>query len=129
MLSRFWGITYMLLTAFYILSAAVVLGLGLSLFHLGVVPWRSWIVAALHGVVAATGLGVLVFALKGPVRGFAHGVDSFGEIAALLAAAALLLGSIFLFFPKTSRHGWLIGAHATLGIAAFVFLSGYVLLG
>ncbi len=119
----------MLLAAFYVLSAAVVTGLALSLFHLGVVPRRSWIVAALHGVIAAAGLGLLIFALRGPVHGFSHGVQSFGEIAAILAAAALVLGCVFLFFTKVSRRGWPIGMHATLGIAAYVFLSGYVLLG
>jgi hypothetical protein len=127
--SLLWGIARMLLMAFYVLSAAVVMGLGLSLFYVGLIQWRSWIVAALHGVIAAAGLGILVFALRGPAHGFSHGVQSFGEIAAILAAATLVFGCIFLFFPRVSRRGWLIGAHATLGIAAYVFLSGYVLLG
>ncbi len=124
------GETHMLLAAFYILLAAVVLGMGASLFHLGLVPRRSWIVAALHGIVAVTGLGVLVFALiKSPAHGFANGVQSFGEFAAILVAAALAFGCGFLFFPQSARRSWIIGAHATLGIAAFVFLSGYLALG
>jgi hypothetical protein len=118
-----------LTVSFYILSIVVVLGLSLSLFHLGLVRRRWRRVGVLHGLTGAVGLGVLLFALRGPPRGFAHGVQSFGEIAAILAAAGLAAGGIFFFFPRAARGGWLIGAHATLGIAAFVFLSGYLLLG
>jgi hypothetical protein len=119
----------MLTVAFATLAVAVLLGLGLSLFHLGLMRRRWWRAGIVHGVIGAVGLGVLVFALNGPPRGVAHGVESFGIIAAILAALALTVGSIFFFFPKAARGGWLIGAHATLGIAAFVFLSGYLLLG
>ena len=119
----------MLLAAFYIWAAAVIVGMVLSLFHLGLVSWRSWVVAAIHGGAGAVGLGTLIWALQAPAQGFAHGVQSFGKIAAVLAAAALLIGSFFLFSAGARMRGWLIGAHATLGIAAFVFLSGYVLLG
>jgi hypothetical protein len=129
MLRCYLGIVHMLLAAFYLMSAAVMLGMGLSLFHLGVVSWRSWIVAALHGMAGAIGLGVLIFALKGPAYGFANGVESFGKIAVILAAVALAGGIIILFRPAFARRGWPIGAHATLGIAAYVFLSGYLLLG
>lgn len=119
----------MLLAAFWIWTAAVVLGMGVSLFHLGLLPRRSWIVAAMHGIAAAIGLGVLPVALRGPMHGFAHGVESFGEIAALIAAGALVVGCAFLIFPRALARGWMIGAHATLGIAAYVFLAGYLLLG
>jgi hypothetical protein len=121
----------MLLAAFCTLTVAVILGLGLSLFHLGVVRWRSWIFGALHGVIGAMGLGILAFALKGPAHGFANGVQSFGKIAAITAAAALVGGCVYVLLPEMSRRGTnvLIGAHATLGIAAYVFLSGYILLG
>ena len=119
----------MLLAAFWILTAAVILGMGLSLFHLGLVSWRSRVIAALHSVAGAAGLSVLIWALQGPVHGFANGVESFGEIAAFGAGAALAIGAVFVLFPRSLGRGWLIGVHATLGIAAFVFLSGYVLLG
>src|ERR1700744_1443526 len=123
-----WGVC-MLLAAFYVLSVAVMIGAGLSLFHLGIVAWRSWIVAALHGVIATAALGILIFALRGPAHGFAHGVQSFGEIAAVLAAAALIIGGALLGFPQITRRSWVIGGHATLGIAAFAFLSAYLALG
>ena len=119
----------MLTIAFYFLSAAVVLGLTLSLFHLGLMRRRWWRVGIVHGVIGAIGLGVLLFALQGPARGFANGVEYFGTIAAVLAALALIAGGVFFFFPRAARGGWLIGAHASFGIAAFVFLSGYLLLG
>ena len=121
----------MLLAAFTTMTVAVLLGLALALFYLGITPWRSWIVGALHGVVGATGLGLLAFALKGPVRGATHGVQSFGKFAAIGVAATLVIGLVFVLLPVASRRGTnvLIGAHATLGIAAYVFLLGYVLLG
>jgi hypothetical protein len=115
--------------AFTLLSIAVLLGLALSLFHLGLMRRRWWRVGMVHGVIGAIGLGVLLFALQEPPRGVAHGVQSFGTIAAVLAALALIAGGVFFFFPRAARGGWLIGAHASLGIAAFVFLSGYLLLG
>jgi hypothetical protein len=122
----------MLVAACYILWAALTLGVILGFFHLrgGRMPNRM--IGAVHGIVAALGLGVLVFALKfGIVRGARYGVASFGLMAAILAGLALTIGVVFLLLPAARRRGtnWILGAHATLGAAACIFLLAYVSLG
>jgi hypothetical protein len=84
-----------------------------------------------HGVLGAAGLGVLVLALRGPPRGTANGVASFGPVGAVLGAAALLLGLIIaaLTWRKARGTGFAIAAHATLAIAAYVMLFAFLSLG
>lgn len=121
----------MLLPAFYLLTAAVLLGMYLSLFYLGILPRRSWIAGAIHGLLAAAGLALLFLSLGGPERGVEHGVQSFGAIAAAIASAALVIGLGFValqLFAK-KRVAWLIGAHATVALTAYLFLMAYIALG
>lgn len=117
----------MLLSAFYLLTAAVLLGAFIALSYIGLIRWRWW-PGAIHGTLGAAGLAVLFFSLGGPPRGVEFGVQSFGAIAAAIASAALLIGlviaALHLFAKK--RAGWLVGAHVTVAIAAWLFLMAYV---
>jgi hypothetical protein len=123
----------MLIAAFAVLAAAVLLGSMLAVMHLrtdgAVAPSRTF--AALHGLAAITGLGCLVLALRGPPRGLAQGTAAFGMIAAALLAAAALLGAAFLVARLRRRRlpGLLIGIHATLAVSGFVILTVYALAG
>jgi len=120
----------MLSLALVILSAAVALGVALALVHLrGSLPSRPF--GALHGVVGAAGLGALLLALRGPPRGVLTGVASFGAIAAVLAAVALVVGLGIAALARRGRGGLglVIAVHATLAITAYVLLLAYVSLG
>ncbi|MGN6517139.1 MAG: hypothetical protein ACTHLR_15010 [Rhizomicrobium sp.] len=121
----------MLLPAFYILTAAVLIGLGLALFHLGILPWRSWMVGLIHALLALTGLVLLIAALGGPARGAEYGVQSFGLIATALGYIAFAIGLVVAGLQILAKKsvGWLIGAHVTLGIAAYFILMTYVAFG
>jgi hypothetical protein len=117
----------MLLPAFYLLTATVLIGSVVALSYLGLMRWRWW-PGAIHGALGAAGLAVLFFSLGGPPRGVEFGVQSFGIIAAALATAGLLIGLGFaalnLFARK--RVTWLVGAHVTIAIAGYFFLMAYV---
>ncbi|HEY8950565.1 MAG TPA: hypothetical protein VIM56_16900 [Rhizomicrobium sp.] len=117
----------MLLLAFYLITAAILLGTLIALSYLGLIRWRWW-PGVVHGALGATGLGVLVFSLGGPPRGAEFGVQSFGAIAAYIGAAGLLIGlaiAALNLFAKT-RVAWLVGAHVTVAITAYLFLMAYV---
>ncbi|HEY2034473.1 MAG TPA: hypothetical protein VGH02_12380 [Rhizomicrobium sp.] len=117
----------MLLSAFCLFTAAVLLGAVLSLSYFGLMRPRWWL-GVIHGVIGSAGLIALFFSLGGPVRGVEYGVQSFGTIAAYLAMAGLLIGLGFAtlrFFAKR-RVTWLIGAHVTVAITAYFFLLAYV---
>lgn len=120
----------MLTAAFSVLACAVAIGCALALVHLRsykAVP-VAWWVAALHGLVGLSGLGLLALALRGPVRGLAQGTASFGIIAAsFFVSAALIGGNIFARHRRGRHAGALIGVHATLAISGFVMLAAYVL--
>jgi hypothetical protein len=122
----------MLITAFLILAAAVLLGSVLAVLYSqreGSTP--PWSLAALHGLLAIGGLSCLALALRGPSRGLDQGVASFGIIAALLITLAALIGVALLAkrIFKTRIAGIMIGIHATLAVSGFVILTAYVLLG
>ena len=120
----------MLSLAFAILSATVAAGVVLALLHLRGLPRRT-VAGALHGVAGATGLAVLLLALRGPPRGVLTGVASFGAIAAVLAAVALVVGLAVPVLARRARGGTglVIAAHATFAITAYVLLMAYVSLG
>ena len=122
----------MLNAAFIVLAFAVLLGSVLAVLHLreGAAP-PPWPLGALHGLIAIVGLAVLTFALRGPPRGVAQGVGSFGTIAAGLLALAALIGLTHLAARLRQRRlpGTLIGAHATLAVGGFVILLVYLLAG
>jgi hypothetical protein len=79
-----------------------------------------------HGTVGAAGLLVLLLSLRGPPRGVDTGVGSFGTIAAILFAAALLTGAALLFLR---RKGTVMAIHAGLAITGFVLLLAWDSLG
>jgi hypothetical protein len=117
----------MLLPAFYLLTAAVLIGSVVALSYLGLMRWRWW-PGAIHGALGTAGLVILFFSLGGPPRGVEFGVQSFGVIAAALATAGLLIGLGFAalnVFAK-KRVAWLVGAHVTIAIAGYFFLMAYV---
>jgi hypothetical protein len=123
----------MLVAAFVILAVAVLLGSVLAALHLqtegrAAAPWR---LAALHGLLAISGLGCLALALRGPPRGLAQGTASFGTIAATLITMAALVGGGLLAAHVFKRRiaGIMIGVHATLAVSGFVILAAYVFVG
>jgi hypothetical protein len=121
----------MLVAAFVILAVAVSLGSVLAVPHLqteGHAP--SW-PAALHGLVAISGLGCLALALRGPPRGLDQGTASFGLIAISLIALAALVGVGLLAARVFKRRiaGIMIGVHATLAVSGFVVLTAYIFAG
>jgi hypothetical protein len=123
----------MLIAGYVVLGIALLLGSVLAVLHLqtdGAVG-PPWMLAALHGLVAVAGLGCLLLALRGPPRVLDHGTAGFGTIAAVLIAAAALLGAGFLATRLLRRRplGLLIGIHATLAVSGFVILTAYVLAG
>ena len=120
----------MLLPAFYLLTAAVVLGSVIALSHIGLIRWRWW-PGAVHGVLGIAGLAALFLSLGGPPRGAEHGVQSFATIAAWIATAGLVVGlgyaALQVFAGR--RVTWLVGGHVTIAATAYLFLMAYVVLG
>ena len=123
----------MLVTAFIVLGLVVLLGCALAVLHLrndgaGTPPWP---LAALHGLLAIVGLCCLAVALRGPPRGVAQGMASFGAIAATLIALAALVGAGLLATHVFKKRvaGVMIGVHATLAVSGFVILAAYVFAG
>jgi hypothetical protein len=118
----------LLTLAFWILATAVLLGSGLAFMHIRAAKIPPWPVGALHGVLGASGLGVLVLALQGPTRGVQYGVSPFGPAAAFLAALALLIGLVVLLLARRFRRATAvaIAVHSTIAVTAFVLLSAYL---
>jgi hypothetical protein len=94
-------------------------------------PQPAPIYGVLHGCFGAGGFAALLLALGGPPRGVAMGVGSFGAIAAVLLAVALLAGLIILAIRSRARQvsGLIIGIHATIAISGVVVLAAYTLIG
>lgn len=122
----------MLFLAFALVLVAAAFGAALVWMNLA--PGRSappWPYGMLHAVLGAAGLAVLLLALRGPPRGEAMGVGSFGSIAAWLLAVALLMGLVLL--STRLRHRRLtsgpVGIHAMLAISGVVILAAYTLVG
>jgi len=116
--------------AFYLLTAAVLLGGFVALSHIGLIRWRWW-PGVVHGVLGIAGLIALFFSLGGPLRGVEHGVQSFATIAAWIATAGLVagLGYAALQVFARKRVTWLVGGHVTIAATAYLFLMAYVVLG
>lgn len=111
------------------MTLAVAAGTALALWHMRATDGASQppLPAGIaHGVVGATGLAVLLLALRGPPRGAATGVGSFGTEAAALFAAALLTG-IVIFFRR--RKAVAITIHAGIAITGYVLLLAWNSLG
>lgn len=72
------------------------------------------------------GLGALLLALRGPARGIANGVGSFGTTAAALFAAALVTGVVLLMLR---RKPLVMAIHAGIAITGYVLLLAWDALG
>jgi len=115
--------------AFWILTVAVAAGSVLALWHLratGEGTRPPFIAGVLHGIVGAIGFVVLLLALRGPARGIAAGVGSFGTVAAVLFGGALLTGvSLLLLRRKTV----VMTIHAGIAITGYVLFLAWNALG
>jgi hypothetical protein len=123
----------MLVLALTLLILAVLLGTLLAAVAVGAgrrLPFGRPL-GALHGLLGLSGLGALLLALRGPPRGVALGVGSFGRIAAVLLALALLAGLTILTAHLRHRRPpvLLIGVHATIAVSGVVILAAYTLVG
>ncbi|HXQ50181.1 MAG TPA: hypothetical protein VN802_03735 [Stellaceae bacterium] len=122
----------MLALAVIMLGVTVVFGAAAAWRRLrrDVAPPPAWLAAA-HGLAALVGFAVLLLALPGSHRGGATGTSSFGVIAAVLFAAALLIGLAMLVLRLRARRVpmTLVGIHATLAVSGFVVLAVYATLG
>lgn len=119
----------MLNAAFYILLAAVAVGILLAVMHFAKrTTLPPWPLAALHALLALGGFGLLLVALQGPPRGADQGTTSFGAIAATLFVTAALFGGGLLAARLRRRPPGttLIGIHAMLAVTGFVILLAYV---
>lgn len=118
----------MLIAAFAVLAAAVLIGAALAVRYLLSGKLARWPLAALHGLIGIAGLCCLLHALHGHPREPGHGTESFGAIAATLVALAALLGLGIQLMRRGRRQnaGTLIGLHATLAISGFVVLAAYL---
>jgi hypothetical protein len=121
----------MLFLALGLLSLAVLIGVAMGIRLLGDRRLPSRAIGAVHGLLGASGLSVLIFALlSGTGTSDRYGTASFGPAAAILAALAALAGvGIGILGRRATRSiGFLIGAHASLAVTAYVLLLAYALL-
>ena len=119
----------MVSAAVWILTLAVIAGTVLALLHLRVTDGagRPPLVAGIaHGIVGAAGLAALLLALQGPPRGADTGVGSFGTMAAVLFAGALLTGVAILLLR---RKAIVMAIHAGIAITGYVLLLAWNALG
>ncbi|HEY0183705.1 MAG TPA: hypothetical protein VGC09_12940 [Rhodopila sp.] len=79
-----------------------------------------------HGVAGTVGLAALLLVLQGPARGVATGVGSFGIVAAVLFAAALMTGVALLLLR---RRGIVMAIHAGIAISGYMLLLAWNALG
>jgi hypothetical protein len=109
------------------LSLWLVLGAGV-IGGIMAVRWRAML-SVLHVLLGSCGLLMLLFALRGPPRGVAMGVASFGGIAASLLALALLVGIVLGALRSRAKAvpGLVIGAHVTIAISGIFVLAAYAL--
>jgi len=121
----------MLSLALALLSLAVLIGVAIGIRFLGGRRLLSRAIGAVHGLLGASGLGALIFALvSGAGAGDRYGTASFGPAAAILAALAVLVGAgIALLGRKAAPSiGLLIVVHASLAVTAYVLLLAYAFL-
>jgi hypothetical protein len=112
--------------AVWVLTLAVAAGIGLGLWHLRDNSRPPFAAGIAHGVIGTVGVGVLFLALRGPPRGVANGVGSFGTTAAVLFAAALVIGLVLLILRRRSV---VMAIHAGIAITAYTLLLAWNLLG
>ncbi len=122
----------MLQVAFWLLSAAVIAGLGLIAVYLkGEDGPRLPVWAGIgHGLIGTAGFLVLLPTLPmfgGPPRGLASGSGSFGTVAAAFVAGAILAGAVVLAATLRRRKvsAVVLATHAMLGVGGYVMLAAY----
>lgn len=86
---------------------------------------------ALHGLVGIAGFAVLLLAPRGPPRGEATGISSFGRVAAALLGITLVLALPIVVARLRRRRisVLVIGLHATMAISGIVILAAYAFVG
>ncbi|HUC11006.1 MAG TPA: hypothetical protein VL985_11365 [Stellaceae bacterium] len=117
----------MLIFAFVVLCAAVLIGAPLALVPQP--PHRA--LPVLHGAAGAASLGILVAAITHSSTRAAMGTAGFDRISAALLGGTLLLGLLI------AARGWrgrrpnaaLIGAHASVAVAGLTLLLAVIALG
>ncbi len=111
-----------------LLTLAVTFGAGLGLWHLraaegGVArPPASFGIA--HGSIGAGGLAILLLTLLAPAHGVAAGAGSFGLIAAVFFAAALITGLVALI-RRWKNPVVTMAIHSGVAIIAYVMLVAW----
>lgn len=118
----------MLAAAVAVFSLVVLLGLTLALLHLQRRGGAPAALGALHGVLGASGIVLLLLAAKSSAKAAAQGAGSFGFDATWLLSAALVLGLWILFLLRRGRRqqaGLLIALHGTLAVLGYVILAAY----
>ena len=121
----------MLSLALALLSLTVLIGVAIGIRFLGDRRLPSRAIGAVHGLLGASGLCALIFALvSGVGTGDRYGTASFGPAAAMLAALAVLAGAgMALLRRRTARSiGLLLVVHASLAVTAYVLLLAYAFL-
>jgi hypothetical protein len=118
--------------AVWILTAAAAAGTLLAFWHLRATDTAtrpSFAAGLAHGVVGTAGLGALLLSLRGPVRGVAAGVGSFGTMSAVLLAAAVLTGVFMLLLLPRRRKTIVMAIHGGLAVTGYVLLLAWNALG
>ncbi len=115
----------------WIISLTVVAGTILALWHMraadgiGRPPAAAGIA---HGLAGAVGLAGLLLLVRGPVRGAASGVGSFGTTAAWLFAAALVSG-LLVWQRRRRGPAVIMAVHAGFAVTGWVLLLAWLSLG
>jgi hypothetical protein len=112
--------------AVWILTLAVAVGTALGFWHLRALSRPPLSAGVAHGTIGAIGLVALLLALRGPPRGVANGVGSFGTTAAVLFAGALLTGAALLVLRRQSV---VMAIHAGIAITGYALLLAWNSLG
>jgi hypothetical protein len=119
----------MLIAAVSILGIVVLIGLVLGSLYIlyESPPTRVMTIGWLHGVLGATGVIVLLLALRGPARGVAQGAGAFGWVSGAMLTATLAGGLLIVLIHMRRRAvpPLLIAMHGTLGVAGYVLLAAY----
>lgn len=119
----------MISIAVWTLTIAVAAGTALGLWHLRASEGASrppLAAGIAHGILGTIGLVILLIALRGPPRGVATGVASFGTIATVLFTASLITGLITL---TLRRKPIVMAIHAGIAITGYVLLLAWNSLG
>lgn len=114
--------------AVWVLTIAVAAGTLLGMLHIQGIHRPPLTAGVAHAVAGGLGLVLLVLALRGPVRGAATGVASFGQMAAWLFGAALLSGALILARRRHAPNLSMI-VHAGLAVTGYVLLLAWNALG